>query len=81
MYKGLEPIGWTLDTQGYATLVWPVVPYPSLPADDEIVGSVIQLVLIRDLFALDAPFVLGQVLQFFKKGISLLDTRECTNGQ
>jgi hypothetical protein len=53
-----------------------VVPNPCLPADDEIVGSVIQLVLIPDIFALDAPIVLGQVLQFFEKRISLLDARE-----
>jgi hypothetical protein len=53
-----------------------VVPYPCLPANDEIVGSAIQLVLIPDIFALDAPIVLRQVLQFFEKRISLLDARE-----
>jgi hypothetical protein len=59
-----------------------VVPNPSLPADDETVGSAFQLVLIPDLFALDAPIALGQVLQFFKKRITLLDAREFrTNGQ
>jgi hypothetical protein len=38
----------------------------------------IQIVLIPDLFALDAPITLqvGQVLQFFEKRISLLDARE-----
>ncbi len=75
-HKGLEPIGWTLNPRGNATLVWPVVPNPCLPADDEIVGSAIQLVLISDLFALDAPLVLGQVLQFFEQRISLFDARE-----
>ncbi len=69
-------ISWTLDPQGNATLVWPVVPNPCLPADDEIFGSAIQLVLISDLFALDVPIVLGQVLQFFEKRISLPDARE-----
>jgi hypothetical protein len=53
-----------------------VVPNPCLPADDEIVGSAIQLVIISDLFALDAPIVLGQVLQFLEKRISLSDARE-----
>ncbi len=48
-HKGLEPIIWTLDPRGDATLVWPVVPNPCLPDDDEIVESVIQLVLISDL--------------------------------
>ena len=73
-----EPIqvGWMLDPQGDATLVWPVVPNPCLPADNEIVGSVMQLVLIPDIIALHAPIVLGQVLQFFEKRISLLDARE-----
>ncbi len=66
-HNGPAPIGWTLDTLGNATLVWPVVPNPCLPADYDIVGSAIQLVLILNLFALDAPIVLGQVLQFFKK--------------
>jgi hypothetical protein len=36
----------------------------------------IQLVLILDLFALDAPIVLSQVLHFFEKRISLPDARE-----
>jgi hypothetical protein len=53
-----------------------VVPNPSLPADDEIVGSTFQLVLVPDLFALDAPIVLGQVLQFLEKRITLLDSLE-----
>jgi hypothetical protein len=56
-----------------------VVPNPCLPAnpaDNEIVGSAIQLVLISDLFALDSPIVLCQVLQFFEKRISLPDARE-----
>jgi hypothetical protein len=35
-----------------------------------------QLVLIPDIFALDAPIILSQVLQFFKKRVSLLDARE-----
>ncbi len=65
-----------LDPRGGATLVWPVVPNQSLPANDEIVGSAFQLVLIPDLFTLDAPIVFGQVLQFFKKRITLLDARE-----
>jgi hypothetical protein len=73
-HKGLEPIGWTLNLRGNAT-IWPVVPNSCLPADDEVIGSAIQLVLITDLFALDAPIVLGQVLQFFEKRISLLDAR------
>ena len=68
--------GFPDDPRGVATLVWPVVPYPCLPANDEIVGSAIQLVLIPDIFALDAPIVLRQVLQFFEKRISLLDARE-----
>jgi hypothetical protein len=53
-----------------------VVPYPCLPPDDEIIESVFQLVLIRDLFALDAPVVLSQVLQIFEKRISLPDARK-----
>jgi hypothetical protein len=47
-----------------------------IQAFNEIVGSAFQLVLIPDLFALDAPIVFGQVLQFFKKRITLLDARE-----
>jgi hypothetical protein len=53
-----------------------LVSNPCLPADDEIVGSAIHLVLIPDVFELDAPIVLGQVLQFFEKRISLLDAGE-----
>ncbi len=53
-----------------------MVPNPSLPADDEIVGSTFQLVLVPDLFALHAPIVLGQVLQFLEKRITLLDSLE-----
>ncbi len=50
---------------GSATLVWPAVPNPSLPADNEIVGSTFQLVLVPDLCTLNAPIVLCQVLHFF----------------
>ncbi len=71
-----EPIGRTLDPRGDATLVWPVVPNPCLPANNEIVGSMMQLVLIPDIFSLDAPIVLSQVLQILKKRVSLLDARE-----
>jgi hypothetical protein len=72
-HNGPEPFCRTLDPQGDATLVWPVVPNPCLPADAKIVGSSIWLVLISDLFTLDAPIVLRQVIQLFDKSIALLD--------
>ncbi len=73
-HKGLEPFCRTFNPRGSATLVWSVVPNPCLPADFDIVDSAFQLVLIPELFALDAPIVLSQVLQLFEKRITLLDT-------
>ena len=59
-----------------ATLVRPVVPNRSLPADYEIVGSAFHLVLIPDLFADGGPNVFVEVLLFVDKRIPLLDARQ-----
>ncbi len=56
--------------------LWPVGSNPCLPADVKINDSAIQLVLIPNLFALDAPIVLSQVLQLFDKRIAVLDAGE-----
>ena len=71
-----DPFGRTLEPCCGATLVRPVVPNPSLAADDEIVGSAFQLVLIPDLFADGGPIVFVEVFQFVEKRITLLDARE-----
>ena len=75
-HKGLEPSGRTLDPFSAATLARPVVPDPSLPADNKIIGSAFQLVLIPDLFADGGPIVFVEVFQFVDKRITLLDARE-----